>query len=230
MKAAKWNIRADLGEAEVWLYDEIGENGWGDGIGAKAFIDELNAVDASTLTVRINSPGGDVFDGFAMYQALLRHQARVVVEVDALAASAASVIAMAGDEINMADTSLLMVHDPWTFAIGNSADLREQADLLDQVAGSIVAAYTRRDGVDADTIKSAMAAETWYTATEAREAGLVDNVTEAPASVAARIPMGRFRNAPTALLGTTAAPPKPASARQRIESARRALQLAGIDK
>lgn len=98
MKRAKWHVRNEAREAEVWLYDEIGEDWWGDGISAKAFIEDLMALPSSveTIVVRINSPGGDVFEGFAMYQALLRHRAKIVTAIDALAASAASVVAMAG--------------------------------------------------------------------------------------------------------------------------------------
>ena len=145
MKTAKWTVKAEAGEAEVWLYDEIGENWWGEGISAKAFIDELNGLPLAvqTVRVRINSPGGDVFDGFAMYQALLRHRAKIIVEIDALAASAASVVAMGGSEIRMADTSLLMVHDPWSYAMGSAADMRAMADLLDQVTESILDVFGR---------------------------------------------------------------------------------------
>src|SRR5690554_2535403 len=143
MKRAKWHVRNEAREAEVWLYDEIGEDWWGDGMSAKAFIEDLMALPSSveTIVVRINSPGGDVFEGFAMYQALLRHRAKIVTAIDALAASAASVVAMAGDEINAATTSMVMVHDPWSIGIGNAEDFRQLADTLDQVTESIVAAY-----------------------------------------------------------------------------------------
>lgn len=226
MKTAKWIVRAATSEAEVWLYDEIGENWFGGGISAKSFIDELNGLsrDISTVRLRINSPGGDVFDAFAMYQALLRHPANVVAEIDALAASAASVIAMAGDTIRMADTSLMMIHEPWTFTLGNSAEHREQADLLDQVAGNILRAYARRQDVDAEAIRAAMAAETWYTAAEAKEAGLVDEIVDAPVAVAAKIPPGRYRNTPQRL-AAMAEDISPREARRRLESAKRAMLL-----
>lgn len=228
-KQAKWTVKAEAGEAEVWLYDEIGENWWGEGISAKAFIDELNALPLAvqTVRVRINSPGGDVFDGFAMYQALLRHRAKIIVEIDALAASAASVVAMGGNEIRMADTSLLMIHDPWSYAMGSATDMRAMADLLDQVTESILNAYSHREGVDRETIRQAMAAETWYSATAAKEVGLVDEIVPAPAAVAARVPPGRYRNAPAAALAPIRTePPEPQTARRRLEAARRALKLA----
>jgi len=229
MKTAKWNIKNNATEAEVWLYDEIGDDWSGNGISAKAFVEDLNRLPASVdaITVRVNSPGGNVWDGMAMYQALLRHRARVVVEIDACAASIASVIAMAGDTIRMANTSSMMIHDPYTFAAGNAQELRELAELLDHVAGNIVTAYARRDGVDEDAIRESMRAETWYTAAEAVAAGLVDECVEAPAAVAAKIPPGRFRNTPKALQGTQAESPKPQHARRRIEEARRVLTSKG---
>jgi len=232
MKRAQWNIKNQATEAEVFLYDEIGEDWWGDGISAKGFIEDLQALPASVekIIVRINSPGGDVFDGFAIYQALLRDRREVVTAVDGLAASSASVVMMAGDEINAAETAMVMIHEPWTIAIGNAADFRELADLLDQITGQIVAAYGRRDGVDRDAIKEAMQAETWYTATEALEAGLVDTVTEAAVAVAAKVPPGRYANAPKRLIGSEPAPAKPQAAQKRLAAAKRALRLARLDK
>lgn len=229
MKRAKWHVRNEAREAEVWLYDEIGEDWWGDGISAKAFIEDLMALPSSveTIVVRINSPGGDVFEGFAMYQALLRHRAKIVTAIDALAASSASVVAMAGDEINAATTSIVMVHDPWSIGIGNAEDFRQLADTLDQVTESIVAAYARREGVDRDAIRAAMRAETWYSAADAKAAGLVDTVTEATYSVAAKVPPGRYRNAPARVIGSRVPEEKPEEARKRLAAAKRMLELVG---
>jgi ATP-dependent Clp protease, protease subunit len=229
MKLAKWQVRAGAEEAEVWIYDEIGENWWGEGISAKGFIDELNGLPSTvaTIRVRLNSPGGDVFEGFAIYQALMRHRARVVIEIDALAASAASVVAMAGDTIRMADTSLVMVHDPWSYCLGSAEEMRAMAELLDQVTDSCLNAYARRPGVDRETIREAMRAETWYTASGAMDAGLVDEIIESPAAIAARIPPGRYRNAPAGLVAPVRTdPPRPQSAHARLAAAQRALQLA----
>ena len=227
MKRAKWNVKDSAKEAEVWLYDEIGEDWWGDGISAKGFIEDLQGLPPSVdkVIVRVNSPGGDVFEGFAIYQALLRDRREIVTAVDGLAASSASVVMMAGDEINAAATSMVMVHDPWTVAIGNAAEFRELAELLDQIAGQIVAAYGRRDSVDQDAIRAAMLAETWYSAAEAHEAGLVDTVTEASMAVAARVPPGRYANAPRRLIGSQVPPANPQEARKRLAAAKRALAL-----
>lgn len=229
MKRAKWTVRDAAKEAEVWLYDEIGEDWWGDGLTARGFIEDLQALPSSIekVIVRINSPGGDVFEGFAIYQALLRDRRTIVTAVDGLAASAASVVMMAGDEINAAETSMVMVHDPWTIAIGNAEDFRQVSELLDQITGQIVTAYGRREKVDQAAIREAMRAETWYTAEQAKEVGLVDTVTESTVAVAAKVPPGRYQNAPKRLLGAQVAPAKPQEARHRLAAAKRALELIG---
>lgn len=230
MIAAKWTVKNNATEAEVLIYDEIGEDWSGDGISAKAFVSDLDGLSPTveTITVRLNSPGGDVFEGLAIYRALLRNSAMVMVEIDACAASIASVIAMAGDTIRMADTASLMIHDPYSFAVGNAADMREMADLLDHVARNIVVAYTSRTGVEAEPIRAAMQAETWYSADEALAAGLVDEVAGSSVAIAAKIAAGRFRNTPKSLLGDAKMPNKQ-PIRHRLESARRALRIAGLD-
>lgn len=227
MKRANWNVRSEAKEAEVWLYDEIGEDWWGDGISAKGFIEDLQGLPKAidTVIVRINSPGGDVFEGFAIYQALLRDHRKIVTAVDGLAASSASVVMMAGDEINAANTSMVMIHDPWTIAIGNADEFRQVSDLLDQTTGQIAEAYGRREDVDKEAIRAAMRAETWYTAADAKAVGLVDTVTEASVAVAAKVPPGRYQNAPRRLIGSHVPPAKPKPARNRLEAARRALAL-----
>ena len=143
---------------------------------AKQFVDELKGIDADTIHLRINSPGGSVIDGNAMFNALQRHPANVVTHIDGLAASMASVIAMAGDEVHMADNALLMIHNPWTFSMGDADELRADADLLDKMSASIVGAYGRSQ-YEADEIKNLMDEETWFTAQEAFDAGLVDHIS-----------------------------------------------------
>ena len=228
MKRARWIVN-EAKEAEVWLYDEIGEDWFGEGISAKAFIEDLNALPANVekVIVRINSPGGDVFEGFAMYQALLRHKAEIVVAIDSLAASAASVVAMAGKTINAAETSMVMIHDPWAMGIGNAADFRQLADTLDKVTGQIVTTYSRRDGVDPALIREAMRAETWYTAEEAKAVGLVDAVTGTTVGIAAKVPPGRYARTPARLIGTAPVPNHPEAVRKRLAAAQRMLELVG---
>lgn len=164
--------------AEIYLYDVIGQDWWG-GITAKDFAEALkSAGDIDTIKLRVNSPGGDVFDGFAIYNQLARHSARVEVDVDGEAASIASIIIMAADEIRVADNAMIMIHDPWSFAVGSADALRDKAVLLDQVKGSLLRTYAARTGQTEDTLSEWMSAETWFDAAQAKQNGFADTVTE----------------------------------------------------
>ncbi|MFA7279805.1 MAG: head maturation protease, ClpP-related [Sterolibacterium sp.] len=201
--------------AEIYLYGVIGQDWFGDGISAKQLSEDLKKVpNAKTIDVRINSEGGDVFDGKAMYSLLQQHKARIVVHIDGLAASAASFIAMVGDEINISEGAFVMVHNAWTFAIGNSDDLRRKADLLDSVSGSIGETYAARTKQTSDKIKQWMDDETWFTGAEAVENGFADKMVE-NLKVAACVSGCKFRNTPSILL------PRRAAALATIESLRR---------
>lgn len=158
-------------EAEVSIYDAIG----GYEINAKQFVNELNEIQSETIHLRINSPGGSVIDGNAIFNALKRHPAKVIAHIDGLAASMASVIAMAGDEVHMADNALLMIHNPWTISMGDADELRADADLLDKMQASILTAYGRSQ-YEAEEIRDLMDKETWFTAQEAFDAGFVDHI------------------------------------------------------
>lgn len=164
--------------AEVLIYDEIGRDWFGEGIGAEQFIRDIQAITAPTINVRINSMGGQVFDGLAIYNALQRHPSRVVTHVDGMAASIASVIALAGAEVHMAANAFIMIHDPHGVQFGNARDMRQFADQLDKVAGSLVKAYADKTGKTDEEVRAWMQAETWFNATEAEEAGFVDQVSE----------------------------------------------------
>lgn len=184
---------------EILIYDDIGD-GWMGGISANEFAKELAGFGKVTdINVRINSAGGSVFDGVAMYNTLLKHPANVVVDIDGLAASIASIVAMAGDEINMADNALMMIHAPWTVAGGNADALRDQADLLDKISDTLVSTYVKRTGLDSDKVESLVEAETWMTASEAKELGFIDNVT-GELKMAAYYDLSKFKNAPADLL------------------------------
>lgn len=169
-------------EAEIFLYDAIVDDEleaeWWGGVAPQSFVKELRAITASTIHLRINSPGGSVFAARAIETALREHAARVVVHIDGLAASAATFIAMAGDEIRIAPGAMFMIHKAWTYAWGNADDLRRTSDLLDKIDGTLVATYAKRTGASAEQIGEWMAAETWFTAEEAKEHGFVDQVTE----------------------------------------------------
>jgi ATP-dependent protease ClpP protease subunit len=174
------NATADT--AELWLYAEIG--GWF-GVWADEFVEELRQVTAPNITVRMSSGGGDVFDGIAIGNALAAHPARVTVQIDSLAASIASVIAVtAGDEVVMAANAQMMIHEASGGCFGGSQDFRAMADLLDKIGGIIAQCYADRAGGDVSQWADAMAQETWYTASEAVAAGLADRVLPAKAKAA----------------------------------------------
>lgn len=167
--------KAEAPAAEVFLYDEIG----GYGIDAAQFVAELADIEATELVVHINSVGGEVFQGFAIYQAIKDHPANVTVMVDALAASIASVIAQAGDKIVMARNAEMMIHDGMVSVVGNSAELTRTVSMLDRVSNNIASVYAERAGGHPTDWRTAMMAETWYSADEAVAAGLADEVAAA---------------------------------------------------
>lgn len=199
--------------AEVWLYDVIGDS-W-EGTTGKQFATDLKALgDVKTLNIFINSPGGSVFDGVAIYNVLRRHKARKVVQIDGIAASIASVIAMAGDEIRIALNGMMMIHDPWSIAIGTAEDFRKSADALDKVRESILNTYVERATATEDDLSAWMTAETWFTAEEAVDAGLADDVTDEVAMAAfAGLDVSAFKHPPEALVAAIteapAADPEP---------------------
>lgn len=161
--------------AEIMIYDPIGGDWYGNGVTAQRFVDDLAALgDVKDITVRINSPGGEVFDGFAIYNALKNHPAQVHVQIDGLAASIASVIAMAGDLVTMGTGAMIMIHDPWSIALGDADDFRGAAEMLDQIKVGIIDAYAVRTGIDRDELSTMMDKETWLTVDEAIEKGFAD--------------------------------------------------------
>ena len=160
--------------AELDIFDEIGF--WG--VQAADFIRDLKAVTAKTINVSINSPGGDVFAGLAIYNALKGSGKEIVVKVMGVAASAASLIAMAGDKIVMPKNTFMMVHNPWSFAVGNADELRETADTLDKIGSSLQATYVAKTGQSEEKIKELLAKDTWLTADEAKELGFATEVID----------------------------------------------------
>lgn len=168
------------GPARVDIYDDIGGGGWfGGGVSPQDVVDQLAAIDGD-VEVHLNSGGGDVFDGIAIYNALAQRPGSVTTVVDGIAASIASVIAQAGKTRQVAPGGMLMIHDALSMCIGNSSDMREVADLLDQVSDNIASIYAARSG-SVSTWRDAMRKETWYTADQAVSAGLADRLAERPA-------------------------------------------------
>lgn len=161
--------------ASIYVYDVISAD-WG--VSALSVIDAINqAGDAKTLNIHINSPGGDVFEGRAIMAAINAFRGKTVAKIDSLCASAATSIAMACDEVEMADGAAFMIHNAHGLAYGDKAALRHTADVMEKVEGAIVNDYTAKTGKSEEEIRALMDAETWYTANEAKDAGFVDRVT-----------------------------------------------------
>lgn len=220
-----YRIEAKADEtAEVYIYDEIGY--WG--LTAADFVKELSAVKAKSMTVHLNSPGGDAFDGIAIYNAIKSHPVTVAVVVDSLAASIASVIAMAGDSITMAKHSTMMIHDPFGFALGNAEDMRQMADVLDQLGDTIAGVYAERAGGTVSEWRARMLAETWYTDRQAVEAGLADRVDgDQEAEPADKWDLSIYKHPPADLLATAGEPEDREPSKRDVE---RALRDAGLSR
>lgn len=199
MNSKHWYKIQNLGgnAADVWIYDEIG--GWG--ITAQDLVSELAGLNVSDITVHVNSPGGDVFQGIAIMNALRDHPAKVTVKVDALAASIASVIAQAGNTVIMGRNSMMMIHNASGYAMGEADDLRKMADLLDSTTANIASIYHERAGGTVKQWLAVMKDETWYSAEEAVVAGLADEVAPLPTEreahqQAAKFDLSNFAHAP----------------------------------
>ncbi len=165
--------------ANIQIFDQIGEDWFSNsGVTAKSFAETLQAVGPGPLNVEINSPGGNVWDGLAIYNMLRGRQAPVTTKVVGVAASIASIIALAGDTVEIADAALMMIHDPSGLAAGTSDDMRKMADALDQHAAILAGVYEKKTGKTASAIRAAMKAETWFTSAEAIDFGLADSITE----------------------------------------------------
>jgi ATP-dependent protease ClpP protease subunit len=187
-----WRIvNATSDEATVYIYDDIGQDMWGDGISSADFAQELDGITAPRINVRLNSQGGHVFEGVAMYEAIKRHPANTVGWVDGLAASAASFIAMACDTLVMAKAGRMMIHDAGVGGIyisGNAREVREAvkeveafADLLDSLSDTIAQIYVDKAGGTVAEWRSEMSTDRWYTAEEAVAKGLADHIDKLPA-------------------------------------------------
>ena len=178
---AKWAehplVAADDADTTISMFDVIGEDGWsGGGVTVNRISAALRSIGSKDITVRINSPGGDMFEGIAIYNLLRAHPAKVTVEVLGWAASAASIIAMAGDDIRMGLGSFMMVHNAWGMVIGNRHDMRDAAELFDQFDAAIADIYQARTGMKRADIAQLMDAETFMTAAQAVEYGFADVV------------------------------------------------------
>lgn len=207
-------------EADIYIYEDVGDS-WFGGVTAKQFADDLKAVGAVTkINLRINSYGGDVFDGLAIYRLLAEHTATVISHIDGVAASIASVIAMAGSEIRIGEAAQIMIHEAWGVAMGNAEDLRRTADRLETINGSISDIYVARTGNTTSKVRDWMTAETWLVGREAVDNGFADSVVE-NIKIAARLDPAkhRFKRVPSALTER----PNIAELNQRLASMRAKL-------
>ena len=159
-------------KAEILIYDEIGFYG----VSAKDLIEALDTMKVPQIDVRLNTPGGDFFDGVAIYNALVSHDAEIHMYVDGLAASAGSLIAMAGDKIFISENAFLMIHNPWTIAVGEAEELRSSANRLDKIGAAAVKTYAGRSGLHTQQVVNIMNAESWIGADEAVEMGFATEV------------------------------------------------------
>ena len=190
--------KPSISETEISIFDEIGMYG----ISAKQFITDLKAIPATDrIVLKIHSPGGEVFDGNAIFNALQR-RGNVEVQIEGLAASMATVISLAGMPVKMAENGFYMIHNPWGVAMGDAAELRDQAELLDKIRSNMVGAYAAKSGQDPEQIQEWMDSETWFTAAEALSAGFIDEITDTLSLAASSnkfARMAKFKNAPANL-------------------------------
>ena len=179
--------------ADIYIYGDIGESWFGESVTAKQFVKDLDGVKAQNLNIRINSFGGSVVDGLAIFNAIKRKAGTKTVVIDGLAASIASLIAMAGDTVEIASNAMFMIHAPWGGVRGNANALRDYADVLDKFAGSMTSAYSDKTGKKDEEILALLTdgKDHWYSAQEAKDFGLADSIGKA-VEVAASFNLSRF--------------------------------------
>lgn len=220
----RFDVHAQDDATEIDLYDEIGF--WG--VSAQQFRDMLPR--QGKVRLRINSPGGDVFDGIAMFNDLLQHDGEIEVMVTGLAASAASIVAMAADRMVMAESAFLMIHNAWTIMLGDRHAMRQVADVLEQIDAGAAKTYAARSNLAQDAVVAAMDAETWYTAEEAQAAGFADAVEPTPEKPQARFDLSAYRHTPKALLDQATPGPKGDGTPTRRDLERTLTQDAGLSR
>tara|TARA_R110000824_G_scaffold397267_5_gene599875 strand:+ start:1532 stop:2545 length:1014 start_codon:yes stop_codon:yes gene_type:complete len=186
----KWyEINNSAEVTDVYLFNDIGTFG----VSAQSFVEEIKEYEGKELAIHINSLGGEVFEGMAIYSIIKRRKAKTTVYIEGIAASIASVIALAADEVIMSENSLLMIHNAWGGGSGDAKEMRKQADVLDKISNEIAEIYVKKTKRPYDEIVEMMAEETWLTAEEAVALGFVDSISE-PIKVAAKYDVSRFKN------------------------------------
>ncbi len=186
-----YNIKAEASNksADVYIFDEIGTFG----LTAQSFIEEIKSYKDTPMSLHINCVGGDVFEGMAIYNVLKKRTARTTVYIEGIAASMGSVIALAGDEVVMAENSLFMIHNAWGGAMGEATEIRKTAALLDKISGEIADIYTKKTNLPYNRVQEMMDEETWLSADEAFNLGFIDSISDA-IKVAAKYDVSKFKN------------------------------------
>ena len=186
-----YNIKAEASSksADVYIFDEIGTFG----LTAQSFIEEIKSYKDTPMSLHINCVGGDVFEGMAIYNVLKKRTAKTTVYIEGIAASMGSVIALAGDEVVMAENSLFMIHNAWGGAMGEATEIRKTAALLDKISGEIADIYTKKTNLPYNRVKEMMDEETWLSADEAYNLGFIDSISDA-IKVAAKYDVSKFKN------------------------------------
>lgn len=186
-----YNIKAEASSksADVYIFDEIGTFG----LTAQSFIEEIKSYKDTPMSLHINCVGGDVFEGMAIYNVLKKRTASTTVYIEGIAASMGSVIALAGDEVVMAENSLFMIHNAWGGAMGEATEIRKTAALLDKISGEIADIYTKKTNLPYNRVKEMMDEETWLSADEAFNLGFIDSISDA-IKVAAKYDVSKFKN------------------------------------
>jgi ATP-dependent Clp endopeptidase proteolytic subunit ClpP len=187
----KWyNIQNKAGEtADIYIFDEIGTYG----VTAQDFISEIKGLKDMPINLRINSLGGDVFDGMAMYNVIKRREAKTTVYIEGIAASIATIIALGADEVIMAENSLFMIHNAWGGTSGEAKDMRKTAETLDKITSELTDIYVKKTGLSYDTLAEMMDEESWLNADEAFALGFVDTISDS-IKVAAKYDVSKFKN------------------------------------
>jgi ATP-dependent Clp endopeptidase proteolytic subunit ClpP len=191
MKGKWYNIQNKVGgeTAEIYIFDEIGTYG----VTAQEFINDIKGLKGMPVNLRINSLGGDVFDGMAMYNVIKRREAKTTVYIEGIAASIATIIALGADEVVMAENSLFMIHNAWGGTMGEAKDMRKTADTLDKISGELTDIYRKKTGLSYEALQQMMDEETWLNAEEAYESGFVDTISDS-IKVAAKYDVSKFKN------------------------------------
>jgi len=220
-------------ETEIYIYDAIVADDetayWWGGVSAETLVPTIRDIKSGTVRLRINSPGGDVFAAQAICQAIRDTGAKVIAHVDGYAASAATVIATAADEVEISEGGFYMIHNAWTWAMGNANDLTATAALLSKIDSSLAAQYAKKSGMAVDDVRAAMDAETWYTAEEAVAAGLIDRVA-AGKKAEASWNMSAYAKAPKVTPPEPEQPDPAATAEHRARQQQRISMLARLNR